>query len=257
MATLPDTRMATLPRTLLATLPETLPATLPGTPMAILPHNQQVTLSGNQIVTLLHIQLAAFQLHPDSSCTTTYAHNHHKQSLTGAVHTLSAFRKRIKLTERVQLTSIPCCSAFTAYKIQQGINAKVYTATTTSGQYPSTPTASNIDFDQSSTVFSPLLAYTAIDMAAQTTVQESTSTYDNKQDILTQSQMLKAPDVEHFIASQIPEFENLKKSKVMEVHSITTLPATGKLLSSIWSYQRKRSPQGALLKHKAWICADG
>jgi hypothetical protein len=241
----------------MATLPDTRMATLPGTPMAILPHNRQVTLSGNQIVTLLHIQLLAFQLHPDSSCTTTYAHNHHKQSLTGAVHTLSAFRKRIKLTERVQLTSIPCCSAFTAYKIQQGINAKVYTATTTSGQYPSTPTASNIDFDQSSTVFSPLLAYTAIDMAAQTTVQESTSTYDNKQDILTQSQMLKAPDVEHFIASQIPEFENLKKSKVMEVHSITTLPATGKLLSSIWSYQRKRSPQGALLKHKAWICADG
>jgi hypothetical protein len=56
---------------------------------------------------------------------------------------------------------------------------------------------------------------------------------DNKQDILMQSQMMKAPNVAQFLASQVPEINNLMKSKVMEVHPITSLPATGKLLSSI------------------------
>lgn len=69
--------------------------------------------------------------------------------------------------------------------------------------------------------------------------------------------MLKSPDAMQFAASQVTEIESLLKSKVMEVQPITSLPVTGKLLSSIWSYRRKRSPQGTLLKHKARICANG
>jgi hypothetical protein len=35
------------------------------------------------------------------------------------------------------------------------------------------------------------------------------------------------------------------------------LPPTARLLNSIWSYRRKRSPIGDILKYKARLCVDG
>ena len=35
------------------------------------------------------------------------------------------------------------------------------------------------------------------------------------------------------------------------------VPATVKIIKSIWSFKRKRKRDGKLLKHKAWICAHG
>jgi hypothetical protein len=52
-------------------------------------------------------------------------------------------RKRPRPTDRVQLSHIPCGSDFTAYKLQRGIDAKVYTAIATQDNHhilvPPTP----------------------------------------------------------------------------------------------------------------------
>ena len=44
---------------------------------------------------------------------------------------------------------------------------------------------------------------------------------------------------------------------VFDLQNISTLPAHAKLPSSIWSYRRKRSPAGDILKYKSRICVDG
>jgi len=82
------------------------------------------------------------------------------------------------------------------------------------------------------------------------------STCYNSEDILTQSQMLKASDSDLFIASQHAEIENLVKTHVMEPHYIQFLPAHAKLISTIWSYHNKCLPNGKLLKHKARMCVN-
>lgn len=82
-------------------------------------------------------------------------------------------------------------------------------------------------------------------------------TLDNKEDTLTQSQMLKATDSQQFITVQLPEIRVLEKMDVFKYLPIDCLPPRARLLSSIWSYRRKRRPTGELLKHKARICVDG
>jgi hypothetical protein len=76
-------------------------------------------------------------------------------------------------------------------------------------------------------------------------------------DTLTQSAMLKASDQSDFITAQASEIHGLHSSGVFSYHKIETLPARARLLNAIWSYRRKRSPAGVLLKHKARICTDG
>jgi hypothetical protein len=81
---------------------------------------------------------------------------------------------------------------------------------------------------------------------------------DNKANTLTQSQMLKTAEDSHkFISSQVKEIEGLLKMGVFDVQHISPIPAYAKLQSSIWSYHQKRSPTGAILKHKPRICVDG
>jgi hypothetical protein len=82
-------------------------------------------------------------------------------------------------------------------------------------------------------------------------------TLNNKEDTLTQSQMLKTTDANLFIKAQTPEIRGLEKMGVFKYSPIHTLPPRARLLSSIWSYRRKRRPNGALLKHKARLCVDG
>ena len=46
---------------------------------------------------------------------------------------------------------------------------------------------------------------------------------------------------------------------VFEYLKIANIPQArrSKLLNAIWSYRRKRRPDGTLLKYKSRICADG
>ena len=80
---------------------------------------------------------------------------------------------------------------------------------------------------------------------------------DNKLDILTQSQMFKAPDADKFVTTQAMEIKGLMASGVMKAHPCTSLPKGARLLSSLWSYRRKRLPDGTLLNHKACLCVNG
>jgi hypothetical protein len=57
----------------------------------------------------------------------------------------------------------------------------------------------------------------------------------NKEDILTQSQMLKTTDRNKFIDCQQSEIAGLKKFDVMDIHPISDLPPRARLISSIWS----------------------
>jgi len=76
-------------------------------------------------------------------------------------------------------------------------------------------------------------------------------------DTLTQSAMLRAPDKEHFIKAQLPEITGLEAQGVFTYHPIQELPPCARLLNAIWSYKRKRTPTGALIKHKSRLCTDG
>jgi hypothetical protein len=69
--------------------------------------------------------------------------------------------------------------------------------------------------------------------------------------------MLKAEDSPQFIASQPKEIKGLLDMGVFNILPMSTKPQQARLLSSIWSYRRKPSPIGKILKHKARICVDG
>jgi hypothetical protein len=80
---------------------------------------------------------------------------------------------------------------------------------------------------------------------------------DNKADTLTQSQMLRDPDIKQFVAAQTSEIKGLIDMDVFTVKSMHHKPRNARLLSSIWSYRRKRSPIGKILKYKSRLCVDG
>jgi len=80
---------------------------------------------------------------------------------------------------------------------------------------------------------------------------------DSKADTLTQSQMLKQPDVADFLKAQLPELQGLVKMDVFDLLPIAQKPSHARLLSSIWSYRRKRNPIGDIIKWKARLCVDG
>jgi hypothetical protein len=69
--------------------------------------------------------------------------------------------------------------------------------------------------------------------------------------------MFNAKDMDKFIDVQESEIHGLEKDDVFDYRRLSELPAGVRLLSSIWSYRRKRRPDGTLLKYKSRICADG
>jgi hypothetical protein len=80
---------------------------------------------------------------------------------------------------------------------------------------------------------------------------------DSQADTLTQSQMLKQHDMANFLKAQIPELDGLTKMDVFDLLPIAQKPTQARLLSSIWSYRRKRNPIGDIVKWKARLCVDG
>ena len=76
-------------------------------------------------------------------------------------------------------------------------------------------------------------------------------------DVLTHSQMLRAPDRSQFIAAQESEVRGLEEKQVFQYVQKTSLPKNARLLNAVWSYRRKRRPDGTLWKHKARLCVDG
>jgi hypothetical protein len=58
----------------------------------------------------------------------------------------------------------------------------------------------------------------------------------NNPNILSQAQMLKAPDVDLFLDSQQPEIQGLCNADVFKFQNMSSLPSGTHLLNAIWSY---------------------
>jgi len=154
---------------------------------------------------------------------------------------------------KYNLVPVHSCSAhLTEWKHNNGVHAEVFKLKDPSllldDSLAPTPDFSHIPVS--------LLSYAHI-AQTQLSTPASTSVATNKEDILTQSQMLKTSDREEFIASQTTEISGLHKFDVMDIHHISKLPPRARLLSSIWSYRRKRLPNGVLLKYKSRLCVNG
>jgi hypothetical protein len=164
-----------------------------------------------------------------------------------------------KVALKPNLQEIPCSSTFQSYTAEQGINAHVYTATIIPSSLSPSPTLSSSNTDEPSIPhdFLSLLSYSININDSSPCGYHATMACNNKEDILTQSQMFHAPDSEDFIRCQKDEIAGLEKFDVMDIHHISDLPPRAKLISSIWSYRRKRLPNGVLLKYKSRICVNG
>jgi hypothetical protein len=144
-------------------------------------------------------------------------------------------------------------SYYTNYKRQRGINgaipilvahAQPFTVPEPDPPYP--PNLPNI--------FS---VFHTLPIEHQDTPIHAYPVVDNKNDTLTQSQMLKDEAAPAFISSQVKEMQRLINMDVFDILHISTKPELARLLSSIWSYCWKRNPLGKILKHKSCICVDG
>jgi len=80
---------------------------------------------------------------------------------------------------------------------------------------------------------------------------------DNANDTLTRSQMLKAHNRNDFLAAEDDELRGLIDMQTWKYKRISELPLGTHLINSVWSYHRKHSPDGELIKYKACLCADG
>ena len=64
--------------------------------------------------------------------------------------------------------------------------------------------------------------------------------------------MMRADDMDEFLKVEGPELKGLEDFGVFEYLKIKDIPYEyrSKLLNAIWSYRRKRRPDGSLLKYK-------
>jgi len=143
---------------------------------------------------------------------------------------------------------------YLSYRRRRGIDGTIPILMSAGPCLPCLPDTTSPAYPNLANIFS---AYITLPHETIDTPLHAFSIVDNKADTLTQSQMLKAEDSPQFIASQPKEIQGLLDMKVFEILPINTKPSNARLLSSIWSYRRKRSPVGKILKHKARICVDG
>jgi hypothetical protein len=145
--------------------------------------------------------------------------------------------------------------SFTSYKRRRLIDDSIYILTSSCEHLP-LPSVDPTVLADSHPIFQ---ASTDLNLGPRPSVLPpyAYAAVDNKADTLTQSQMLKDPDRAKFVASQQSEINGVLKMDVFKVLPMNTNPPAARLLSSIWSYRRKRSPVGTILKHKSRLCVAG
>jgi hypothetical protein len=143
---------------------------------------------------------------------------------------------------------------YSSYKKRRGIEGTIQILVSSTAYQPNPYTLSGSDSSLSYNIFS---SFIDLPVETQDPFLYSFPAIDNKTDTLTQSQMFKDQDAPKFIASQAPELKGLKDLDVFDIKPMSAKPRNARLLSSIWSYRRKRSPIGIILKYKARLCVDG
>jgi hypothetical protein len=73
----------------------------------------------------------------------------------------------------------------------------------------------------------------------------------------TYKQALQEPDYHDFIKAMVHEVEDHKSRDHWTCMRRSDMPENTKTVMSIWSFKRKRYPDGTLNKHKARLCAHG
>ncbi len=76
-------------------------------------------------------------------------------------------------------------------------------------------------------------------------------------DILTLSQMRKQDDKEDFEAAMTKEIDTMFNKDIYQLHPRQDVPRGKRVLPAIWSFRRKRTPDGTVYKHRARLCAHG
>jgi hypothetical protein len=76
-------------------------------------------------------------------------------------------------------------------------------------------------------------------------------------DVLTHAQMKRQVDANKFVEAQRPEIDGLMDINTFESIPKINLPPRTRYLDLIWTYRRKRRPDGSLKKYKARLCVNG
>lgn len=69
--------------------------------------------------------------------------------------------------------------------------------------------------------------------------------------------MLKQEDSTEFIKAMQQEADDHEQRSHWEITLRSEIPKGMKTIMAIWSFKRKRFPEGSLNKHKARLCAHG
>jgi hypothetical protein len=76
-------------------------------------------------------------------------------------------------------------------------------------------------------------------------------------DVITHAQMKIQVDTNKFMKAQRPKIEGLMDINTFKFIHKTKLPAKTRYIDLIWTYRRKRHPDGSLNKYKARLCVNG
>eukprot|EP00956_Cyclotella_meneghiniana_P008617 scaffold11745_cov39-Cyclotella_meneghiniana.AAC.1 len=76
-------------------------------------------------------------------------------------------------------------------------------------------------------------------------------------EVFTYSQAARQSDRQQFIEAMAKEVGDHEEREHWELVLRSTLPEGAKTIKAIWSFKRKRFPDGSLNKHKARLCAHG
>ena len=68
---------------------------------------------------------------------------------------------------------------------------------------------------------------------------------------------MKQKDKDHFFEAMEKEIEVHSSRKHWKVKRTSDMPKGAKVIMEMWSFKRKRLPDGTFLKHKARLCAHG
>ena len=83
-------------------------------------------------------------------------------------------------------------------------------------------------------------------MAQASTVSNETFTY---------KQAMHEKDYQEFVKAMIKEVDDHKNRNHWTIMNCRNMPPDTKTIMAIWSFKRKRFPDGSLNKHKARLCA--
>ena len=76
-------------------------------------------------------------------------------------------------------------------------------------------------------------------------------------DKYTLTEMFKQEDVREFVQAMVKEVCDHKDREHWELFGRKFMPAGSKTIMAVWSFKKKRYPDGRVLKHKTRLCAHG